>query len=248
MSGHTAPAPRMAYATNKAAATALVEHAAATDPEQPPYSAFPYSWQSPEFTPWWLVRKPYEKPAYPSSKLEVRQLKDGPAAGLATVGFRVEKGFSPNYGKQCGKPLVQQLGQQWAWHAVVRALAGGELDGALDQVAFRTGLPVVVEVSISALHEAGDAGKPYEERVVLLSRGTASGLVLESAATDELAALNECGALRELGEHLGQPDWKGFFWGSLRLGVRLDYAAAGQPAWDASELWERACAPWLPWT
>ena len=213
----------------------------------------PYSRFEPEDTTWWLSPVG-ENPAYAFGKI----VMEGPTIvddGATVIGLHVEKGVGPTAAgifeeTARGGRLVMQ--NDWLWHAFVRGIASGAVERdlvAAEETA--AGLPLVVEVVASLQWPPrldADEDRPVDPDAVerLRYRASSGALTLVQRKTRTL--------LKELGDHEDLPsiaakiraidkvDW---VWVEVLLGVPFRSVPSG--GLTASEVWQRACAPWLRW-
>ena len=211
----------------------------------------PYSRFSPEddFT-WWLAPTG-QNPAFGEGKLVIERPSAASDGGVL-IGFHVEKGAGP-----AAAPLFEETARgrrqitenDWLWHAFARGMGSGAVERDLLAAQVAAGsLPVRLIVVASP---ATPPKLESDDRVRVdaeVAWYAAAGRRLERLGgerIDRLRPLAEEETAASLGGKLlslENPDWH---WLEVLIGI--PFARASSPRLSATEVWDRACAPWLRW-
>lgn len=206
----------------------------------------PFGFRQPEFAQWWLVPGPNpEMPAYPHGKMFIRTVKSGKHAGSAYLGYYVEKGFDPVVGKVVHLEAKHLLGKDWCWHAVVRDIGAGEMDGAVSRIVTPSDVPVVLSIQASEMNVPPDPANDVTYGDTVRFNASDGVLSLATPATNVLRGLNECQTLSVISKALEHDDLR-FYWVGIRIGVILPYGHEGT-GWSASDVWLNVMSPFLRW-
>ena len=191
-------------------------------------------------------------PAYADGKIVIEQPLEA-LGGTVLIGLHVEKGVGPTAapmfeGQRFGRSLVMHA--DWQWNAFLRGIASGAVDNDLRvarQSAGELPLRVLVVASVASLPkmESGDwRGEWPVERVWYDVQAPGLGR-LSPSGTGTLRRLGERENLSSLAGKIAEIadlDWQ---WIEILVGIPVVRVASG--GLPASEVWRRACAPWLAW-
>lgn len=242
--------PEFAFSSLRDAATQLrgASRAAGVDLHPLPYSRF-----SPEDTTWWLSPVG-ENPAYAHGKIVVER-PTVVEAGAVIVGLHVEKGVGPAAAgifeeTARGRRLV--MDDDWLWHAFSRGIASGAAEKDLisaEEAA--AGLPLVVAIIASIQWPPrldGDEDRPVDPNAVERAwyRPSDGSLTLIGRETSKLLqALDAHETLPSIASKISVMNDVDWTWVEVLAGVPFRPVPSG--GLPASEVWRRACVPWLPW-
>jgi hypothetical protein len=241
--------PSFAFSTRQDAAAQLRVAAREAQVELWP---LPYSRYEPEDTTWWLTPDT-AKVAYAFGKIVIESptIVDD---GATLIGLHVEKGVgesaAPIFEETArGSRLVTQ--RDWRWHRFRRDLVAGVGDEALASARVSAeGLPVCVEVVASRQNlprmDQSEV-RPIDPTAVdrIRYEATDHGLELVARKTPErLVHYGQRETLASIGEKIAAIPDLDWTWVEVLAGVPLRPASDGL---SASEVWRRACEPWLRW-
>lgn len=232
------------------AALQLAEVARAAKMELHP---LPYRRYDPEADDTWWLAPTTANPAYADGKIAIEGPWE-PTPGASMIGLHIEKGVGPSAAPifeetARGQRLV--LRDDWIWRPFVREMATGRVEQDLTAAATAAGeLPLLFTIrsaiqDLPRLEEAEDRDR-FKAEVLWYRPGDG---YLEQAGfhqPDVLAAvLGTTETLASIAEKLGKVrdiDWR---WVEIFIGIPFRRVADG--GLPASEVWKRACAPWLAW-
>ena len=224
----------------------VASRAAGADLHPLPYSRF----MPGEYT-WWLAPTT-SNPAYADGKIVVERpsVVEG---GAVVIGFHVEKGVGPSAAPMFedtsrGRSLL--LADDWLWQAFLRGMTSGDVEAdliAAEKAA--DGLPLVVEIVASVQFPprlATDEDRPVGSVERAWYRPSGGALTLRGRETPELlAALGTQETMATLAEKIRAMPKVDWAWVEVMVGIPFHSVPSG--GLSASEVWRRACAPWLRW-
>lgn len=242
--------PEFAFTSEREAAAKLRAAAKAAGVNLHP---LPYSRFDPDKSTWWLSPDS-AIPAYAFGKIVVER-PTSVDDGAKLIGLHIEKGVgsaaAPVFEDTArGRRLV--MGRDWVWHPFLRALRSGEFDAAMhDAEAAASGLPLVIEVVASLqyppkLDDVED--RPVDPDAVdrIRYRWSAGSLTLvQRQTTRGLQALGDTETMPSVGEKIAAIKDLDWTWVEFVVGVPLHPVPTG--GLNATEVWERVCAPWMRW-
>ena len=242
--------PEFAFSSLRDAATQLrlASRAAGVDLHPLPYSRF-----DPEDTTWWLSPVG-DNPAYAYGKIVVERstiIEDG----ATIIGLHVEKGVGPGAAgvfeeTARGRRLI--VGDDWLWHAFARAMKAGAVDRDLAAaVQAADGLPLSVAIVASIQFPPslpGDEDRPVNPDGVERAwyQPSDGSLTLRGRETPKLlTVLDTHETFASIAAKIDAVEGVDWTWVEVLVGVPFRAVPTG--GIPASEVWRRACAPWLRW-
>lgn len=247
--------PNFEFRSVHDAATVLREEARRARAEK--LYMIPFNRYEPHDTYWWLSPRP-DNPAYRFGKI-VLAAGEGAAPGELFVGLTSEKGVGPSAAPAF---ITTSRGQGWVmdktWHwvnALTPALTSGALERASKDAEEQAGIPLCVFIDAAYVdppREWGDVDVhsdiwPRDVVRFTVSSGRLDLLdvTLKANLLEPLVDAKDFFGLAVALDTVRDNDW---VWIDFHIGLRFRKATSDdQEPWPASEVWRRACAPWLGW-
>jgi len=235
--------PSTRYANNDEAAHAVYRYVQTHQLLQRHLTLRPYNYTAPKLTPWWLVPTT-AWPAYHHSKLCFE--KWDPETMI--IGFYVEKGLGEQVAEMVKSSLIMESG--WYWSEFLQAAQDGQFAEPMRHVLARSGLPLIVHLSLFEFNNVPDfetgERNPNDELAFLVASDNLS-FGQYTTADGALSALNDARTLSELAAGLSGLEEMSWYWINLRIGVRVRYRTGEPGEWGAEEIWNRSLQPWVRW-
>lgn len=235
--------PTTRFMNNDQAVHAVYEYIKANHALQRHLTLRPFNYTAPKFTEWWLIPST-DWPAYHHSKLCFDQL------GSETVftGFYAEKGLGDQLTEMVKSSLI--MGPGWYWYELVEEAQAGKLAEPMRAVLGRSGLPLVVYLSLYEFNNVPDyetgQTKP-DDRMEFVAY--VDDLLFEQTreAAGVLAPLNGARDLRDLAARIANLEDISWYWVNFMIGICLRYRGDDPGDWGAADVWKKALEPWMPW-
>ena len=212
----------------------------------------PWNMHEPDTTFWWLVPST-DWPAYKHGKLFFDP--DRAPAGQLLCGLNVEKGLDAGvaeaYPSAAGQRYIMQ--SDWLWFAFIADLASSKVGSAITQLHDEIDAPVTIRLEASVVDDPGTfspyATQPDKDIAIFESAGTALTRVSSQTPLNVLttvAGSQTLGALAASIRSMPNADW---VWLDVFIGAHFARErSTGTPGtWNASRLWAKALAMWMPW-
>ncbi len=142
----------------------------------------------------------------------------------------------------------------WLWSSVLDAMATGDLDPIVEEVARASGQPVVLEIAVSTLSPGAVAegkGNPWELEGYVRFQLEGPALVpLNSNPGAHLQSVASLSRIEQIPDALGRNEKLDWFWIDLYIGVELWLGSVpdrNNEIWNGAHVWDRTLRPWLPW-
>lgn len=213
----------------------------------------PYRRFDPEADDTWWLAPTTANPAYAEGKIAVEAPWEA-APSASMIGLHIEKGVGPTAAPAFeetarGRRLVMH--DDWIWRAFVREMGTGRVEHDLRAAEDAAGeLPLLFTLraaiqDLPRLEEFEDRDRFKGE--VLWYRPRGGRLEREGSHQPDVlaAALDGTETLASIAEKvrlIPDVDWR---WVEFFIGIPFRRVAEG--GLPASEVWNRACAPWLAW-
>ncbi|MFZ1754336.1 MAG: hypothetical protein WBO46_16450 [Caldilineaceae bacterium] len=154
-------------------------------------------------------------------------------------------------------PNLQKRGyitdSRWLWSSFMAAMEVRGLHSIIDQVTKASGLPVLLEIAVSIVTDAGfdeQVGRTWtRDGFVRFTIEEGELTLLESNIGNFLRTVSQTTRLESIPGALQQSnlDW---VWIDLYIGVELGLQAhpiQSLPIWNDADVWKRTLRPWLDW-
>ena len=200
---------------------------------------------------WWLAPTP-SNPAYADGKIVVERPNET-SPGQPLIGLHVEKGVGPTaepvFDTPRGTRLVMQ--RDWIWNPFLREMSTGGVARDLAVASEAAGdLPLFFVVrteiqDVPRLEAEEDRDRfaaelvwyrPVDDRLELVGKHQPDALARLLSKEETVSSIAEkIASLNDL-------DWR---WIEIFAGIPFERVSSG--GLSASEVWRRACVPWLRW-
>ncbi len=231
------------YPSNQEAARAVFRHIQAL-PAVRHLRLQPAHAVSGAFDEWWLVPSMHRSP-YRYGKLFVARVPTAPL--LMTTGFCFHRGIGRHLDTLVDSTVVMDA--SWFWSRFLSDALAGAFAAPLQEMSACSKSPVWITLNLYHLDRAPGprAGYPPDDRLTFAVDATTLALKPQELGEEELAPLTTASSLRELALWIESIEDLWWFWIDVYIGLRLRYAPEDHHGWTATDLWERALAPWAHW-
>jgi hypothetical protein len=234
--------PTIRFTNNDQAAHAVYKYVKANRLLQRHLTLRPFNYAAPKFTEWWLIPST-DWPAYHHSKLCFDQW----GSDIVLTGFFSEKGLGDQLTGMVKPSLIIEPG--WYWHELLGEVQEGKLAEPMRAVLDRSGLPLLVYLSLYEFNNVPDfetgQTKP-NDRLTFVADDDDLHFHQTVEAAGVLAPLNGARDLRDLSARIADLGDISWYWVNFMIGVCLSYRGDDPGEWGAPDIWKRALEPWVP--